>query len=534
LNKIKSIPIIDLFAGPGGLGEGFSAFQHHQHPAFQICLSIEKDYHACRTLRLRSFFRKIPFPQIRDAYADFAKSAKTEENEKNLFSCFKEAEKESRLEVLNKELGSSDFPMEDIDSLIRDHLSGAKNWVLIGGPPCQAYSLAGRSRMSKVRKENPDKFERDERHYLYQHYLRIIAKHRPPVFVMENVKGMLSSTIKGKFIIKKIINDLEHPLKNSDLKYNLHPFVKDSNQENLFKEDDQNYSNSFIIKSENFGIPQARHRVIILGVRSDIDIMPKHLSDTIPPLVLRDIISDLPPIRSELSCRGGRNGNWKEHINEIKSICKNGNVNLGVKKQIYQNVEQLRYELSTGEEWMNYPKLPTGRPKKILSEWYRNPNLGGVCNHESRSHMPSDLRRYFFASCFALAENPEGKHRSPVLSDFPKELLPAHNNIDPDNIRKVMFNDRFRVQLWDNPATTITSHISKDGHYFIHPDPRQCRSLSVREAARIQTFPDSYIFLGPRTSQYQQVGNAVPPLLSLKLAEIVFDLMKRWEKRADG
>jgi DNA (cytosine-5)-methyltransferase 1 len=135
--------------------------------------------------------------------------------------------------------------------------------------------------------------------------------------------------------------------------------------------------------------------------------------------------------------------------------------------------------------------------------------------------MGDDLRRYFFAACFARVYG-----RSPQIREFPKRLWPYHQNIQ-DAADGKMFSDRFRVQARGRPATTIVSHIAKDGHYFIHYDPVQCRSLTVREAARLQTFPDNYFFEGPRTEQYQQVGNAVPPLLGKQLAEVVADILNQ-------
>src|SRR5690606_34494586 len=151
--------------------------------------------------------------------------------------------------------------------------------------------------------------------------------------------------------------------------------------------------------------------------------------------------------------------------------------------------------------------------------WYYDQRINVSTCHEARAHMESDLYRYLFASAHG-----EAMEVSPKLADFPLLLLPAHKNVK-DGCDGKMFADRFRVQIKSRVSTTITSHLSKDGHYFIHYDPSQCRSLTVREAARLQTFPDNYHFEGPRTAQYQQVGNAVPPYLAVQIAEIVKEVL---------
>jgi DNA (cytosine-5)-methyltransferase 1 len=149
-------------------------------------------------------------------------------------------------------------------------------------------------------------------------------------------------------------------------------------------------------------------------------------------------------------------------------------------------------------------------------KWVVDQKLEVCLNHQTKSHMTSDLGRYLYASVFSEINKfgPRG------YKDFTLPgLAPDHANWESGD-----FLDRFKVQLFDGPSSTMTCHISKDGHSIIHPDPLQCRALTVREAARLQTFPDNYFFQGTRTEQYHQVGNAVPPLLARQIAEIVFKL----------
>ena len=190
---------------------------------------------------------------------------------------------------------------------------------------------------------------------------------------------------------------------------------------------------------------------------------------------------------------------------------------LGVAEEASRALRLMSEELTTGAPFIDHRRTTIACRK--LSEWFRQGTVG-LTLHESRSHMKSDLHRYLFASSFAKVMG-----HSPALQDFPAELRPDHRNIDRA-LAKGLFSDRFRVQCADRPSSTVTSHISKDGHYFIHYQPEQSRSLTVREAARLQTFPDSYFFCGNRTQQYHQVGNAVPPLLAMQVANSVFGILR--------
>ncbi len=242
--------------------------------------------------------------------------------------------------------------------------------------------------------------------------------------------------------------------------------------------------------------------------------MPQSLA-TANPRTCREAIGELPPLRSSISRGEDSESKWLEVLREaasqrwLQQLRDIGSAD--VAGRIIGAIEQLRIPRSrTGGRFIPWRQEPDFEPN-----WLVDKRLRGVCNHESRSHIPTDLWRYLFVAAFG-----EARGASPKIHDFPKLLLPDHANIDAA-LKFRMFNDRFRVQLWDTPSTTVTSHISKDGHYFIHPDPTQARSLTVREAARLQTFPDNYFFEGPRTEQYHQVGNAVPPLLARQIAASV-------------
>jgi DNA (cytosine-5)-methyltransferase 1 len=344
---------------------------------------------------------------------------------------------------------------------------------------------------------------------------------------MENVKGILSSKVGGKQIFHEILNDLSSPDKalkkrGGGEKYVICSLVTGD----AFHHGDCPNSfdvRKFIIRSEEFGIPQARHRVILLGIKESLYKKIKTLNPE-EKTTFENALKDLPRLRSRLSKQPDSPESWANevtaHIDTLIKSAKRHSQHLkpliAVLEQVNANIIQ---DASCGA--LRLKKTNKRTASNELHDWYKGSDdshmLEVWLNNETRGHMTSDLRRYVYSAAYAQAfdRSPKGE------KEFQLEgLAPAHKNWKSGN-----FSDRFRVQLKKSPSSTVTSHISKDGHHFIHPDPAQCRSLTVREAARLQTFPDNYFFQGNRTQQFHQVGNAVPSLLAHKIAKIVKDLL---------
>ncbi len=509
----SKITVIDLFAGPGGLGEGFSSFknQNHEH-TFKIALSVEKEANAHKTLELRSFFRQFNG----EAPEDYYQYLKGELDRDTLFQRYPSEARAAAMETL---AGPREMGKREDDAVIREYLENLKGVdgpkVVIGGPPCQAYSLVGRSRNRGIKGYSAKK---DARHFLYREYLRVLHAVQPEVFIMENVKGILSSRVDGNSIFGSVLQDLEDPgsalgLKKSK-RYRIFSLSEEAERD-LFDPVPRN--SDYVIRSEEFGIPQARHRVILLGIEEAqyhnftgaMEKNPKQLNT-------ESVLYDLPVIRSGLTPASADSSEaWARLVRKAsqqvkKEFCKIDLVNSGLEKY----AEMAGKIKSRGAPFIKRTKnFSKSNP---LKTWFEDERLSGFTNHMSRGHKPDDLVRYFFCSSYAL----QNGGASAKAADFPAPLKPNHKNWDSG-----IFVDRFKVQAKNKCASTITSHIAKDGHYYIHYDPSQCRSLTVREAARLQTFPDNYFFEGYQTAQYVQVGNAVPPYLAAQIASKVYEIL---------
>lgn len=359
---------------------------------------------------------------------------------------------------------------------------------------------------------------------------------------MENVKGMLSSHIAGRRLFPRILQDLTSPTpgkghdgRRTPPEYRLYSLVngcsfrRSQNPESIRPE-------QFIIQAEYYGIPQTRHRVILFGLREDLanQLDRSRRPFRAPPVgwpdrrgrllsvSARQVLAGLPPLRSGLS-HGSRPPirpvTWPDPCCTLASAF----APMIEDPELRTAFEQAALRAAASVHPSGGRSVAATKAGDLntlpaeLATWYRGIDPPLVLNHETRNHMPEDLARYLFCAVYAQL-----KGASPKAAQFPAALAPRHQNWETGKL-----SDRFRVQVADQPATTVMSHMAKDGHYCIHYDPAQCRSLTVREAARLQTFPDSYFFEGYRTQQYTQVGNAVPPFLARQIADVVWKLLRQ-------
>ncbi len=422
----NTIGIVDLFSGPGGLAEGFSSYHSEDgHSPYRIMISIEKEISAHATMRLRSFLRRFPPHKLPSEYYDFLNGVSAMEPDwPNLYRAeWSQADEESQFRELGKPETRKFLQqrIRKIQSIFGDRT------VLIGGPPCQAYSLAGRSRNAGNANYLPDK---DERNYLYQEYVKVVGILEPAAFVMENVKGMLSSAVKGDGIIQKVMADLRNP-ESSDARYKL---IAMAPEDARIDGETDPAPRDFIVRAEQFGIPQARHRVIIVGLRSDIadTVGPDHfprLQTHGAQVSVRHVLSAMPKIRSGLSRNDSHEGWSNSVLSAIRNLEQNPPPNLNGKElRSYQRcISTVQKNVRDGKlvhlrSRVTESLLPKDCPVK-LKEWLCDPRVSNLPNHETRGHMASDLSRYLFASMFGNATK-----RSPTSDEFPLAIAPNHRN----------------------------------------------------------------------------------------------------------
>ena len=386
--------VIDLFAGPGGLGEGFSAFRSKtEDVAFQIALSVENNPSAHKTLALRSFYRQFPSGQVPPEYSEYLAGSRGKYPEDDLFSIprLRRQVAAALQEARQLTLGRNNRAVNSAISVALGKSPGP--WILIGGPPCQAYSLVGRARNRGVDDYRP---ENDHRNFLYREYLKVVARFSPDIFVMENVKGLLSAEVGGENVFSRIREDLLCParaLRSRDrrITYEVFPFVQGDSSSDLF--DSGTCPTDFVIKAERFGVPQNRHRVIILGIRSDrlARASLEALRESKAPSV-KDSIGDLPRIRSGLSKSQDGLDEWKSAIaSEIAGVAQAVRTKgqADVAEFMIHSVDQiLASTLNRGANWSTISSSNISyRLSSELRDWYSGPDTPRViANHDSRAH----------------------------------------------------------------------------------------------------------------------------------------------------
>jgi DNA (cytosine-5)-methyltransferase 1 len=407
LKKNYSPKVLDLFAGAGGLSEGFV------RAGCKVVGHIEMDRNSCDTLITRMIYHALLKREKFEEYRNYILGKVTRDELIEKYNL--QTERDS---VICAKIGADNY--EELIAQVKKRLNGGQLDIVVGGPPCQAYSHIGRAVDDK-------NMRWDNRKFLYRYYVEFLKALKPKIFVFENVPGLMTSG-KGRYLRE------------------MRKLMKRAGYETDFR----------VLNTVDFGVPQNRRRIILVGwnKESKLDSYPEFPVYSREYFV-RDFFSDLPKIKA------------------------------GAGQQIIRNFVS---------------------NNKVLGELViANPNLGILMDHVARPHKENDLEIYRIA----IQVKADGGNIK--YNELPKRLK-THKN-------ECAFLDRFKViDAAARGSQTILAHIAKDGHYYIHPDLKQNRSLTVREAARLQTFPDDYKLEGGRGSQFRQIGNAVPPMFSSVIA----------------
>lgn len=407
---------IDLFAGAGGLSEGFI------RKGFKPIAHVEMNKSACDTLKTRTAYHFLKENNRITEYYDYLKGKITT---KELWESVPKNLIES---VINKEISPETLPA--IFEIIDKEIKGQPVDLIIGGPPCQAYSVVGRARDPLGMKEDP-------RNHLYKHYVKFLERYQPKMFVFENVPGILTAN-NGEFLNKifEAVKEVGYELAIPPKKH---------------------------LNAKHFNVLQDRKRVIIIGWKKELNLTyPNFEEKEIKFNIKNDLFSDLPTL-------------------------KNGEGKLGI---------------------VNYSKVKSN----YLEENNLRNGIDFTTQHIARPNNENDLEIY------RIAVDEWNKGNRLNYAKLPSRLI-KHKNTKS-------FTNRFQVVNGEGISHTVVAHIAMDGHYYIHPDKTQNRSITVREAARIQSFPDDYYFEGGRTAAFKQIGNAVPVLMAEGIAIKIKEILK--------
>ncbi|HVL40969.1 MAG TPA: DNA cytosine methyltransferase, partial [Brevundimonas sp.] len=392
--------VVDLFAGPGGLAEGFSSFTDAQdHRPFDIAFSVEREASAHRTLLLRSFLRQFDG----DLPASYYEWLNTGGRQPDWSIDFPGQWKGAKAEALLLELGDP-AANEIVHQKAREIRASKARSIVIGGPPCQAYSLVGRARNAGIATYEAAE---DKRHFLYQEYIDILAHLQPDAFVMENVKGMLSSSVGEGRIFGQILADLRSVNGVQD-SYQLFAIARSPSGSMMLQRADA--PADYVVKAERYGVPQARHRVIIIGIRSDLvagDTERRTSGESAPvEATVRHVLDGFPRLRSGLS-KDDDPSVWREAAaRQIARVCAalDSEAHRPVMASVLDAARKhqavfARLANKLGRESRDGAPLSDDCPAD-LAAFLTDPLLTATLNHSARGHMNDDLGRYFFVSVF--------------------------------------------------------------------------------------------------------------------------------------